>query len=695
MKLSRALLEKIIELPSANLQEIRHLLDDLGLEVKNIEGEGIDAIFTIETLANRGDHLSALGVAREISARLLSSMKVPAMASELSSRKTSLPVRVGTDKCLRYALMEMALPKEMALRQDVAQILGSPAADRHALVHLLNYVQQELGQPMHGFDREKVEGEVAVELTASPESIAALDGKTYVVPPGSIVIKDKRKILAVAGVIGCANSMVTTETTKVLIESATFDPVAVRLTARAMGLSTDASHAFERGVDRELVLTALKRLVYLTEGVGGAGQDGSTAHSVGLSYVEGSPLERRRVTLRLADIRRQLNSPRLNEVEVTTRLKHLGFGLESIAAEKGADREFIATVPSWRLWDIRNPEDLVEEFGRAHGLNKIKLDLPPLDYEQAELNDSERLLAKIEPILVGNGFFEVITKGMYPREIAETLGRLEPAIAERHITLKNSVDSAYSHMKVTNVVALCQMAELNLRRGVPAIKAYEFGRVFGSLSAKEQPYEFEREIVSLVAAGRWNDHEWRKPEGLESVVYHFRGILESLVRGLGGAMTVGESKHPFLHPGYQGSIRCGRHDLGVFGVVHPVLRDRLELSGDVIYAELEATKLLRIDSAKALELPSDFPSVRRDLTLKVGIRDRAGKIEQLVLALEPENLVDIQIVDNFRKPEEDFRRVTFRLTFKSRERTLAHTEVDAAMENVLSGLRSSAVELCP
>jgi phenylalanyl-tRNA synthetase beta subunit len=105
MKLSRALLEKVIELPFADLTEIRHLLDDLGLEVKNIEGEGVDTIFTIETLANRGDHLSAVGVAREISARLLTSLKLPAMASELSSRKTSLPVKVVTDKCLRYALM--------------------------------------------------------------------------------------------------------------------------------------------------------------------------------------------------------------------------------------------------------------------------------------------------------------------------------------------------------------------------------------------------------------------------------------------------------------------------------------------------------------------------------------------------------------------------------------------------------------
>jgi phenylalanyl-tRNA synthetase beta chain len=508
------------------------------------------------------------------------------------------------------------------------------------------------------------------------------------------VIKDKRRIIAVAGVIGCANSMVTADTTKVLIESASFDPVAVRLTARAMGLSTDASHAFERGVDRELVLTALKRLVYLTEGAGGAIQDATIGHAVGLSYIEGVAAEKRRVVLRLSEIRRHMNAPRLNDVEVTTRLKHLGFVLEPLAGEKGAEKEFMVTVPSWRLWDIRHSEDLVEEFGRAHGLNKVKLELPPLDYEQPEPNDAERLLAKVEPVLLGNGFLEVITKGMYPRDIAEMLAKLDPEVRERHITLKNSVDSAYSHMKVTNLVSLCQMAEQNLRRGVVAVKAYEFGRVFGLPVLKDEPYEYERELLSLVVAGRWNDHEWRKPESLESVVYLFRGVLESLVNSLGGAMTVAESEHPLLHPGYQASIRCGRVELGVFGVVHPIIRDRLELSGDVVYAELEATKLRKIESPSQLELPSDFPTVRRDMTLKVGLKELAGRIVRIVNEGKVENLADVQIVDNFRKPEEDFRRVTFRLTFKSKERTLAHAEVDAAMTVVMGQLARHQIELC-
>jgi phenylalanyl-tRNA synthetase beta chain len=695
MKLSRALLDKVIELPSRDLRELRHLLDDLGLEVKNIEGEGDRAVLTIETLANRGDHLSAVGVARELSARLLTAVNVPPLARELSSRKTSVPVRVGTEKCLRYALLELNVPREMALRSDIAAILGEPDPERHAIVHLLNYVQQELGQPMHAFDRDTIDGEIAVELTTGPEEIVALDGKTYPVPVGSLVIKDKQRIVAVAGVIGCANSMVTAQTTKILVESASFDPVAVRLTARAMGLSTDASHAFERGVDRELVVTALKRLAFLTDGAGGAVHDTATAHPVGFSYVEGAPIEKRRISFALGLIRAQLNLPRLTDVEVTTRLKHLGFAIDTVATEKSSsDREFVATVPSWRLWDVRNPEDMVEEFGRAHGLNKVKLDLPPLDYEQPPLNEAERLLAKVEPVLVGNGFCEVITKGMYPREIAELLARLDPSVAERHVTLKNSVDSAYSHMKMTNVVSLCQLAEQNMRRGVAAVKAYEFGRVFGLPALSGEPYEFEREVLSLVAAGRWNEHEWRKAEPLEALVFHLRGVLESLVGALGGSLMVVESKEPFFHPGYQGAVRCGRIQLGHIGVVHPVLRDGLGLGTDIVYAELWTTALTRISAVDGRVLPSDYPSVRRDVTLKVGEREFAGKVLRLVRDAKPENVTDVQIIDNFKKPEEDFRRVTFRMTFQSRERTLAHGEVDTTMAQIMEVLSAQRFEQC-
>jgi len=694
MKLPLALLEKLIELPSAEPQEVRHLLDDLGLEVKNVEGEGRAAVFTIETLANRGDHRAALGMARELSARLLTPLKIPSVSADLGARKASLPVRNATEKCLRYALLELALPSGMQLRSDVAALLADPSPERHAIVHLLNYVQLELGQPMHAFDRDKVDGEVVVDLTQREEEIEALDGAVYRIPTDSIVIRDRRRIIAVAGVIGCANTMVTPDTTRVLVESAIFDPVSVRLTARAMGLSTEASQAFERGCDPENVLLALKRLAYLIGAAGGAVQDRDSAHTLGLALLEGKPIERRRVSFPLSMLRRQLNLPRLADVEVTSRLKYLGFAIEVTTPEKQPqERQFTATVPSWRLWDIRNPEDMVEEFGRVHGLNQVRIELPPLDYTAPPRTETEQLLTRIEPALIGHGFFEVITKGFYSQEEVNLLAELDPHLRERHICLKNAIDTAWSHMKVTNVVHLARLAAQNLRRGVLSVKVYEFGRLFSLPGLSGEPYEFEREMLTMAAAGRWHEHEWRKPESREAMLLLFKGAIEALFGALRCDISIVKSEQPLLHPGCQGGVRVGRSECGFFGLIHPGIAEQLGLTEDCLYAEFEATKLLKALRAAEVVQPSDFPAVRRDITLKVGERELAGRVVKLVEDAQPANLAGVRIVDAFRKPEESFRRITYRLTFQSGERTLAHEEVDQAMSAVLGELKGRGIEL--
>jgi phenylalanyl-tRNA synthetase beta chain len=230
MKLHVRMLEKLMELPecpidTAGSSPLRHTFDDLGLEVKGVEASGDrGVVFTIETLANRGDHLYTLGVARELSARSLGQISIPTVAGQLSDRKTSVLVKRTTDKCSRYALLEMYIPNQMPLRNDVAVFIDEPGK-RPAIVDLLNYVQLELGQPMHAFDASKIDGEIAIDCATQVEEIEALDGKSYKVPEGSILIRDRKKIIAVAGVIGCSNSMVTESTTKVCIEAAIFDPV--------------------------------------------------------------------------------------------------------------------------------------------------------------------------------------------------------------------------------------------------------------------------------------------------------------------------------------------------------------------------------------------------------------------------------------------------------------------------------------
>jgi phenylalanyl-tRNA synthetase beta chain len=684
MKLHLSMLEKFLELSTKDPKEIRHLLDDTGLEVKGVEGEGAATIFNIETLANRGDTLSAVGMARDLSARLLTALKLPAVAASIEDRKSSVAVRKNTSKCLRYALLELVLPKGMELRSDIAAIMGPLPADRHAIVEVLNYIALELGQPMHAFDRERVDGEISIEALDAPEEIVALDGKIYKVPADSIVIRDRKKVLAVAGVIGCQNSMVTPETTRVVVESATFDPVSVRLTRRAMNISTDASYAFERGADIDAVRFALQRLVYLTVGAAGAVRDASSAQVLGLTYVEGEPTEKRKIPYSIAMFRQQLHAPRLTEAEVNTRLKYLGFGIEP-----GSEPlHFKATVPSWRLWDIRNPEDLVEEFVRVHGLNKVKLQLPALDYDLPELDPTETFLEAVEPALHGHGFCEIITKGFIASDDVRLLSELDPSSAEQYVGMKNSLESSYSHLKQSNILHMARVCEQNLRRGVKAIKVYEFGRVFRRQTDGEGRYEFERDLLSMAAAGRWMDTQWRKGEDLESLVFLFKGALDAVAASLGVVVSVAHSKHPLLHPGMQGALKIGRTTVGVFGVIHPLLQERIDLQERVVYAEWEVEKLCKVMDSRTYRRVGDLPSTWRDLTLKVGPRDLAGDTVRFIEECKPEHLARVEIVDDFKKPDESFRRVSYRLIFESSERTLEGAEIDTQMQVILAELKT-------
>lgn len=679
MKIYLSMLQKFVDLPSTDSRELRDLLEDLVSEVKEISEERGQTIFNIETLANRGDHLYPLGIAREIAARNLTAVRQPPLV-EITERGATIPVRVATDKCLRYALLEVSLPARWKPPAEVHAIV-EPQKERHAIVDLLNFVQLELGQPMHAFDRDAIDGEITIAVNEKAEEIEALDGKRYNVPTGSILIRDRRRTVAVAGVIGCANSMVKPGCRKVLIESATFDPITVRKTARAMGISTEASYVFERGADPEAVLTGLKRVLFLSGGGDGAAGEGSEI--VGLSYVAGKETEVRQIEIELALLREQLNLPRLSAQEVGSRLTHLGFTVQAHAG----DKSFTVTVPSWRLWDVRNPEDVVEEFGRVHGLNNIKQQLPPLEYELPALNPLEHFQSQVESSIVGAGFCEVITKSFYSAEEVELLGELGVAASDNHVRINNAIESKFSHLKITNVLHLAALAESLHRKGVGSVKIYEYGKIY-SREKTDGPYEHEVDLLSLALSGRWSDHDWRKPESRDELIMLFKGVLEGIGSSLKLTLQIGEGMNALLHPGYQATLSSNGQEVGFFGLIHPLLRERLSVKNDLFYAELLPRRLIAAQTAVPFELPSEFPMIKRDITVKYNERGLAAELAHAIMKFKADSLIEVNVVDQFQRPEEPFRRVTYRLTFQSNARTLAHGEVDKTMQSILEDLKT-------
>jgi phenylalanyl-tRNA synthetase beta chain len=390
----------------------------------------------------------------------------------------------------------------------------------------------------------------------------------------------------------------------------------------------------------------------------------------------------------------QLNLPRLEELEVVTRFKNLGYGVE--VAASGKDRELTLTVPSWRLYDVAGVDDLLEDIARAVSLNRVRQELPALQYDAPAKNVLESIQTTVRPALRGSGFIEVLTRGFYSATEVNLLESLSRGAAARHVAVKNSLEASNSHMKLSNVIDLTKILAANLKRGVLAPKIYDYTRVFElpKEAVSDDPkqrdaldYNYERDVLTLASAGRWTESEWRKGDSLEDHSRLFKGLIAALIKSLGGVFSVGKSDEAFLHPGMQASIKMGRNVVGFFGVIHPAIREAYNLKVPGMYAELDLRLVSKFSGKTEVAEVSDFPIISRDMTLMLDRKDQAGRILRLIKDAQLPALKETRIVDDFLKPEESFRRVTYRVVFQSADRTLKHEEVDAAMTTLLAELR--------
>lgn len=685
MKLNLSILSKIIDLPSKDAKEIRTILDEIGLEVKGISNEGGKDIFTIETLANRGDHLYALGMAREISARLMIPVKIPHAVSEIISQPTSVKMDVQSSLCSALGLLEMRFPSDFKLDTEIEALMDSKG-DKHPIVDLLNYIQLEIGQPMHAFDKDKIEGAVVICETTKEEEIEALNGKKYVLPVGTLVHKDQKKIIDIAGIMGCANTMVSKATERVIVEAAGFDPVAIRKTARKIGIATEASHAFERGTDVPNIGYALRRLAYLAQG---AVKDSTSPQLLGYFYKNFNLSNNRSISVRIQKVREHANIPKLPEVEILQRLKLLGYTI----TESQNQKEFSVTVPTWRLWDVHDELDVVEDFIYAYGINRVKLSIPNIEPAIPEKNIYDQVRDRIEPVLNSSGFTEVITNGFYSDSDVAALEALSPKISDNHIRLKNSVESSFAAMKCTNIIHLSQVVEANLRRGMISAKVYEFGRIFSRNKLDHEELQHEEEFLTIAMGGRWLNQEWSAAETLNQKLMHFKGSIERLFSTFGYTITTSESHSAFLHPGCRANVKVGTKIYGSFGLLHPTLQTKLGVKNHILYAEFDVAQLANLQHPASYKPQSIYPSIKRDFTIKIGIQQNSSITVKHISALGLDNLATTEIIDEFKKKEEEFRRVTYRLQFQRSDRTLEHDEVNKDTEIILGFLKDKGLEL--
>lgn len=630
-----------------------------------------DVTIEIGLTPNRGDCLSIQGIAREVAVINQVAVTEPEIASVLIKRQDQFPVALSApEACPRYVgriikgvNSQAETPewmKERLRRCDLRSI--SPVVD------VTNYVMLELGQPMHAFDLNKLEGGIKVRYAEAGESLKLLDGQSVELTSDTLVIADHRKPLAMAGIMGGNESAVTDSTTDIFLESAFFAPAAILGHARQYGLHTDSSHRFERGVDYELPIKAMKRATaLLLEIVGGeAGQ------LIEANVSEHLPL-RQPISLRVERIKRVLGLD-LPQPQITAMLESLGMKVR----EQG--RQWIVTPPSFRF-DLAIESDLIEEVGRVYGYDQLPTELPKITMEvklPSELTVSQ---ARGRELLVDRGYQEAITYSFVDERLQKLI---TPDI--KPITLANPISADMSAMRTSLWPGLLQVCAHNQKRQQARVRLFEFGVKF----SRPQGAIVEEKIISGLIAGECFAEQWAMP-GRKVDFYDIKADLQALLglTGRGADYIFVAEAHPALHPGQSAAIKSrDGQPIGWVGKLHPVVEKELGLNGPVYLFEIDAHALDMASKPVFTEL-SKYPSIRRDLAIVVDKGLPAREVEQSIAAVAKRYLSNLQLFDVYSGEgiESGRKSLALGLTFQDASRTLTDEEVDSLISGVLKQLK--------
>lgn len=673
MKISTDILRRYTWLPESE-REIRDLLDDVGVEVKRQHGDRLN----LELLANRGDHYCYAGVAREVSGRTGKSVTTPDTAP-LKTGDSPVPLRIETELGLIYTVTLLERDPEQPttpLPDDVLAALE--AAEIKSLlppVDATNLSNLELGQPTHVFDADKVVGGIVVRLSRAGERAWPLFTEGHLdLPEGTLVIADDEKILAIAGVIGCEDSKTTAETTRILLESAAFDPVAVRKAHRALNIHTDAAARFERGSDPSAPLRGAGRVVYLLERHAGWQRVGPTG--VAGDWVDPG----RHVRLDTSAANAFLGT-KLSVNEVVRRLERYGF---SVTMREGT--ALVVKVPPHRLWDVEFTADLYEELAKSVGYNNTPRAIPPAGMGSL-MSEAERAWERVEEVLLGQGFYEVITDGFYGTELRDRLGAESPDhLLHAHVNTLNSLERGYSLLKNNGLGQALEAADKNLRVRHTDIKMYEWTRTFHP-AAGDDSAPTERQILWLMVTGDARPRSWAEGPKAADPLY-LKGVLDEIAIELSLPLALGPADeadplYRCLHPNRQAAILLNGERVGILGEVHPAVVENFKIKRvRPCYLELEREAISALGARPVYQPPPPHQPIVRSLAFALPPDVEAASVSSILSASGPSWLEAIRMTDLFRFEEDGvaMRAVTYELVYTNDTGERSADEVNAITE---------------
>ncbi|MCX6358924.1 MAG: phenylalanine--tRNA ligase subunit beta [Armatimonadetes bacterium] len=643
-----------------------------GLEVEETEESDLGPVLNIKVTPNRGDCLSVIGLAREMAAAARKPFIDVAAAATPDGGEAGDLVQVtieAPDLCPRYAARVVrnvtigASPEWMRRR-----LVAAGMRPINSVVDITNYVMLELGQPLHAFDLPLLRGAaIRVRRSKPGEAITTLDGAERPLAEGLLIIADDERPVAVAGVMGGADTEIGPRTTTILLESAHFDRKAVRRSSKALGLQTEASYRFERIVDPAGVVRALNRACDLIADLGA----GTPVDGVVDVYPGAVPV--RTVTLRLARVSQMLGFD-LSADEVQKSLQALGFDVTECEGEALA-----VQTPSWRP-DVVREIDLIEEVGRVVGYGRMPEKLPSGATTQGGDSDLGRQMTLAREVLVGAGLTEVVGHSL----VAAT--PLDDDGGER-VAIRTALSSELSGLRRSLLPGLADVLARSVRRGQPQVALFEVARVFHEAPGGHT----ETLSVGALLHGAPSTDAWRAADRPAPADYYtVAGLAQALCAAFKTEPPVmRRASDARFHPGRSAEIVVGGEVIGVAGELHPAVAADLDLRERAVALELSLADLVAAGRrTMGFVEPSAFPGVTRDLAPRIASDTPHEAVRQAALDAAPETLEGLALTDVYSGPNlpAGARSLTLSFTFRALDRTLTDDEVETAMAAIRAAL---------
>lgn len=654
----------------------------VGIPAKDVLGLN-DVVLEFELTANRADCFSVFGLVREIAAITGNKPHFPEIkVNEDDNTKLNdiFSVEIADpDLCSRFSTRMLKNVKIGPSPEWMQQRLeGAGIRSINNVVDVTNFVMIELGHPMHAYDYDKITGKKLIARRAiEGEELHTLDDTSRKAKGEMLVIADSEKAAGLAGIMGGFETEITDTTTTVVLESADFYGPCIRRTARACGLSSEASGRFERGVDSETTIKALDRAAQLLQ------EMGACTVCEGIVDVYPNPKQANYVTFTPEQINNHLGTNIAKDVMLNI-ITSVGFDVT-----KDENDEITVKVPSWRN-DVTCMADISEEIARLHGFDKIKSTLPNGVSMQGTQSAKQTFIDKVKASLSSQELYETISFALTNEETFNKLNIPQDSPLRKAVPIMNPLSDEYPLVRTTLLSSIFDNLARNLARKNDDVALFEVGSVFfpKALPVTELPDE----VVKIAGAitGRRNAQGWNQTNDMVDF-YDAKGIIEELLANLRVTRyTVETGTHYAMHPGKTALFKKGRDVIATVGEVHPAVLSAYGITKPVYIFELDATIVMKY-MAKDLKykaLPK-YPATSRDLAMLVDVDVNAADIEKAMTKAAGQNLTQITLFDVYtgKQVEEGKKSLAFSLTFQSNDKTLTDAEIDPAIEKIVAKLQ--------